>query len=884
MQNYKLTNRIFAGVAFVLSLIVYLKTIAPTVSFWDCGEFITCSYTLGIPHPPGAPLFLLIGRIFTMLPLATDIALRVNIISAIASALTVMLTYLIIVRFIKQWRGEPQNSDDVLILTASGLIGALAYAFTDTFWFNAVEAEVYAISMFFTSIIVWLILVWLEKADEKGSERYILIISYLVGLAMGVHLLMILALPAVFMIVYFKHLDQTNQKITLKNFTIFAVISAGIFILIYPGIVQWVPNIAGKLGVWFIFAIIIALAIGIYYAVSAKQKITSLALMSALLVVIGYSTYASLMIRSKLNPAIDENNPETMEGMVRYLNREQYGTWGTFPRRYPGLLPDWQFHQQYPGRSYATFNLGKQLSFMWNYQIKKMYWRYFGWQFIGKGRKLGPDHYIAANFSLIGLLGLPFLIGLIGMVHHFYRHWRHASVILTLFLLTGLAIVIYLNQENPQPRERDYVFVGSFFAFALWIGMGVSAILEWIQEAFREKKGLKKALSWMIIAAFTVMAPINLIAHNYHEHNRSGNYVAYDYSYNILQTCEPNGILFTNGDNDTFPLWFLQQVYGIRKDVRVVNLSLLNTPWYIKQLKHEEPRVPISLTDDQIDRIELAPWKTQTIKIPVPKRIRKEALADVGERKELEKPGEKFPSEITIQVKPTVFNQAIRVQDLMILNILYANQWRKPVYFAVTVSKSNKLGLDKYLRMDGQCFKLVPFEGERLSAEKMEKYLFEIYKFRGLDDPKVYFNDNIKGLLQNYRAAFLGLAQDYLVSKKYDKMVRVLDRMEKVMPFDVIPVPDVRLLLQVGQMYDLAGRKKKFMEYAEMAMQMSPDNAYVYGTLVSLYSRAGRHQDAIDLLNQWLKKHPEDKQAASKMQQEQKLLKSADSSKVKAQG
>ncbi|NIA29541.1 MAG: DUF2723 domain-containing protein [Actinobacteria bacterium] len=884
MQNYKLTNRIFAGVAFVLSLIVYLKTIAPTVSFWDCGEFITCSYILGVPHPPGAPLFLLIGRIFTMLPLATDIALRVNIISSIASALTVMLTYLIIVRFIKQWRGEPKNSDDVLILTASGLIGALAYAFTDTFWFNAVEAEVYAISMFFTSIIVWLILVWLEKADEKGSERYILIIAYLVGLAMGVHLLMILTLPAVFMVVYFKYLEKTGQKITFKNLAAFVAISAAIFIAIYPGIVQWVPNIAGKLGVWFIFAIIIALFIGVYYAVSGKQKIMSLALMSALLVIIGYSTYAGLMIRSKLNPAIDENNPETMEGMVRYLNREQYGSWGTFPRRYPGLLPEWQFHQQYSGRSYATFNLGKQLNFMWNYQIKKMYWRYFGWQFIGKGKTLGPDHYIAANFTLLGLLGLPFLLGLIGMVHHFYRHWRHASVISALFLLTGLAIVIYLNQENPQPRERDYVFVGSFFAFALWIGMGVSAILEWIQEAFREKNGFKKTLFWAVIAAFTIMVPINLLAHNYHEHNRSGNYVAYDYSYNILQTCEPNGILFTNGDNDTFPLWFLQEVYGIRKDVRVVNLSLLNTPWYIKQLKHGEPRVPISLTDEQIDRIELAPWKTQTIKIPVPKSIRGKALADVGERKGLEKPDEKFPSDITIKVKPTVFNQAIRVQDLMILNILYANQWRKPVYFAVTVSRNNKLGLDKYLRMDGQCFKLVPFENERLSTEKMEKYLFKIYKFRGLDNPKVYFNNNIKGLLQNYRAAFLGLAQDYLMSKKYDKMVRVLDRMETVMPFDIIPVPDARLLLQVGQMYDLAGKSKKFLEYTEMAMEMSPDNAYVYGTLVSLYSRAGRHQDAVDLLNEWLKRHPDDKQATLKMQEEQKLLKSADSSKVNAQG
>lgn len=876
MQNYKLINRISAAVAFIASMFVYLRTIAPTVSFWDCGEFITCSHILGIPHPPGAPLYLLVGRLFSMLPIASDIGFRVNLISALSSALTVMLTYLIIVRLIEQWRGKPKSSEDIIMLVASGLIGSLAYAYTDTFWFNAVEAEVYAISMFFTSIIVWLIFVWHEKADQPGAERYLLIIAYLVGLAIGVHLLMILGLPAVGLIVYFRYLKKNNQRITIKTFLVYCAATAVMFIAIYPGIVQWVPNIAGKLGLWFILFVFVALFVGVYIAVKQNQKIVSLALMASMLVMVGYSTYTLIYIRSGLNPAIDENDPEDMDGMVRYLNREQYGTWSTFPRRYNGIPQEWQFKQQYPNRNYATFNFSKQLDFMWNYQLKKMYWRYFSWQFVGKGTTFGPDNFIAANFSAKGLMMLPFLIGLIGMVHHFYKDWRHAFSIFSLFILTGVAIVIYLNQEDPQPRERDYVFVGSFFAFALWIGVGVSAILEWVQESFPDKAAIRKGLMAAVIVLFTIMAPINLIAHNYADHDRTGNYVAYDYSYNILQSVEPDGIVFTNGDNDTFPLWFLQEVYGIRKDVRVVNLSLLNTPWYIKQLKHEEPKVPISISDDDIEALELMPWKKRTVSIPVPQNVRNEALRDLEERKELLAENPELPTEIKIEVEPTVMGQALRIQDLMILNILSSNRWQKPVHFAVTVSNENKINLQKYLRMDGLGFKVVPYEGDNISAQKLEKNLFEVYQFRGLDDPSVHLNHNVKGLLQNYRAAFLRLAHEYLLIKDYPRLLNVLDKMEASMPKSIIPLPDIRLNLQIGQMYDIAGAKGKFVEYAEDAIKADPENSLAYGTLVSLYSREKEHQKAVDLLETWLAAHPGDNEAKRKLEQKQALLNSPD--------
>ena len=877
MTNFKLVNRIFAAVAFLFSFIIYLRTMAPTVSFWDCGEFITCSYILGIPHPPGAPLFLLIGRIFTMLPLSADIAFRVNVISGISSALSVMLTYLIIIRMIRKWRGNPKNSNDILVLVSSALLGALSFAFTDSFWFNAVESEVYAISMFFTSLIVWLSLVWLEKSDQPGAERYILIIAYIVGLAIGVHLLMILALPAIFMLAYFKYLDRNGLKMSFINVLVFLLITLAIFIAIYPGIVKWIPTLAGKTSIWMLFGLVFVLAFGVYFALTSERKILTLAMMSAFLVILGYSTYTMIYIRSGLDPVINENDPEDMHKMISYLNREQYGELQTFPRRFPGLTPEWQFQQEHPYENYTTYRMDKQWDHFWNYQIKKMYIRYFGWQFIGKGTTYGDDGFISEIISLNGLLGLPFIIGLIGMVHHFYRYWRHGLFVLMLFLLTGLAIIVYLNQENPQPRERDYSYVGSFFAFSIWIGMGLTAILEWIEEALR-KIEMRKLLLIAVIILFSVLSPLNLLFSNYKEHDRTGNYVAYDYSYNILQTCESNAIVYTNGDNDTFPLWFLQYVYKVRPDVRVVNLSLLNTPWYIKQLKNQEPKVPISYRDEEIDQLEIIRWDTKSLSIPVPPKVREQALLDLGETKSLVNDDPERLDNLTIEVRPTVFGQALRVQDLMILNIIYANNWRKPTYFAVTVSDQNKVNLQKYLRMDGLGFELVPYEGRFISTEKLEKNLFEVFQYRGLNDPTVYLNYNIKGLLQNYRAAFLRLAHENLIRQNYDKVVKTLDYMDEVMPSQIIPAPDPRIYLQIGQYYDMAGRSDRFLHYAELAADMDPDSPLIIGSLVSLYSREGLHEKSIARLEEWLMKNPDDQEAIKKLEEERRLSAAMDTS------
>jgi hypothetical protein len=917
MQNDTRINRIIAFLVFLVSTFVYLRTISPTVSFWDCGEFITCSYILGVPHPPGAPLYILVGRIFSMIPFVKDIGMRVNVISSLSSGLTIMLVYLIIVRLITMFKGKPADLSNRIILYASGVIGALTYAFTDSFWFNAVEAEVYAISICFTAAVIWRILVWYEKADDPSSDKYILLIAYLVGLVIGIHLLSILALPAVFAVIYFRK----NKKLEWKNFWIFIAVSAVAFFAIYPGIVKWIPNLAyyidrktsseltTVLSIIFLGAIIY----GIYRFYKDRNRIAFLALTSFFLILLATSTYTEIYIRSNLNPAIDENDPQNMENMVSYLNREQYGDWGIFPRRYPGLVSQSEFERRYPYSNYATHDLSKQLSFMWNYQIKEMFLRYFDWQFIGQGTTLDAEGRIKENFSLIGLLGIPFLVGLIGMFFHFSKDWKHASVIMLLFIMTGIAIVIYLNQEDPQPRERDYVYVGAFLAFAVWIGIGITAIGDYFKNLTHKLPAVQKniIIAALVLILFLIL-PVHVISNNYKSHDRSGNYVAYDYSYNILQSCEPNAILFTNGDNDTFPLWFLQFVYNIRQDVRVVNLSLLNTHWYIKQLRDEEPKVPISLNDMQIDRLQAEYWpEAKTVRLDVPKDVYLHDLGEEVERKQLMQEIDQKP-QIVFELKPTLDNIAIRVQDKMILDIIHTNRFQKPVYFALTVSQDNQLNLNNYLRMDGLVFKLLtyPTAEEPLSPVHLKANLFDKFQYRNLNNKNVYYDDNIKGLLRNYQGSFFSLAQYYLREKMNDQMIEVLDKLSTVMPDSVIPIRK-ELQFQIGRMYYFAGQHDKFkqilkrlmerediplderLQYAEATIQIYPDekqevenyvhqlyNNYpthqeLYYWLARYYVRAGEYQQGIDILNKWLVRNPNDKNAISQIEQIQKLMTSA---------
>ena len=871
-------NRIIAGIVFLVSFLVYYDTMAPTVSFWDCGEFIATAHTLGVPHPPGSPLFLIIGRVFSMIPFSPDIAFRVNLISVFVSALAVMLLYLIIVKVIAHWRGGIKENSDVIIAFGGALVGALTFAFTDSHWFNAVEAEVYSMSTFFTAIVVWLILHWSERAEEQGNERYILIIAYMIGLAIGIHLLNLLALPFIALIIYFR-----KQSFEWKSFLITIGITGVTFVIIHNGVIKGLPKLASEIGVFgVVVAVLIVFGIMIWSIVN-KQQLLSIVFTSMVLILIGYSSYTIIFIRSGQDPVIDENDPETVTAAVSYMEREQYGQVGRFPRRYKGIPAQHEVvgapanGQKYSvsqKRKYMFYNVSKQWDFFWNYQVKKMYWRYFLWQFAGRGNSTEPgvtafganNRQDGVDWSQFGL-PLAFILGLVGMIYHFYRDEKEAFSMMTLFFLTGLAIIIYLNQDNPQPRERDYSYVGSFFAFSVWIGVGAAAIIENIIKKIKTEN-IGHRLGIAVILLQVVLIPFAMVRANYHEHDRSGNYVAWDMSYNMLQSCEPHGIIFTNGDNDTFPLWYLQEVEGMRKDVTVANLSLLNTPWYIRQLRDSRPKGEgfINLTDDQILGLTsgLTPWKTQKIQIAV------------------EGDPQNEDGYIEWVLKPTFANQALKVQDMMILRIINDTKWKYPIYFAVTVSPTNKIGLDKYLNMEGLTFRLRSHKVDAINPGKMQDYLMtELgdstwstnfsqssllkvdsgqnksfwskdyqpgYLFRNLGNENVHYNPQIIRLLQNYRSAYMQLAVHYFfdyqkLNRKEDadpeevEMLRLrvketLDQMEKNLPERTIAIESKDLYFQIGQIYSEIGEKvrlRHILDNLESRRNLSVQDRIRYG-------------------------------------------------------
>lgn len=860
----KRLKMIIGAIVFLISFIVYTDSVAPTTSFWDCGEFIACSRILGVMHPPGAPLYLLIGRVLTMLPFVNDVGLRVNLFSVFVSAATVLLTFLIIVQLIQRWRGEFKSFEDRFIAFASGAFGALALAFSDSFWFNAVEAEVYAFSIFLTALVVWLALKWGEQSETAGNMLIIFFIFYVFGLATGVHLLNILVYPFVLLIAFFHH-NQSVRRLLLLIF-----VQAALPILCYVLFFQFNPDTTyyteilthqAKASAFLKWFGLIWLIITMVYMYRKDRQVFAAWWVIPVVALVGYSTYLLIYIRATLAPPINENDPSTWAGMIDYLARKQYGTEDMM----------------------LTFIYRK--TDFWNYQIQLMFTRYFGWQFIGQGTTLDYYDRIMEIISFRGLYGLPFLIGLWGAVHHFFKDWKRALAVGVLFFLTGYAIIIYLNQPDPQPRERDYSYVGSFFAFAIWIGIGLAGVLEWVAEAIQKKKTLQRATLVAVSLVLLVAVPVNMYAFNYHSHDRSGNYVASDYSYNILQTCEPNAIIFTNGDNDTFPLWYLQEVEKVRTDVRVVNLSLLNTNWYIKQLRDQEPRIPLDLSDSKIDQLQPVVWESKEMQLNVPDDVYQE-LAAAGH------PVEKA---VKFQLKPT-FNsggaQGLRVQDMMILRILQNVQWRRPVYFAVTVSNENKITLNPYMRMDGLAFKVVPYKVKDVDPDILVENLLSKYRYRGLNDPDVYLNINIIKLLQNYRSAFMELARYYIDNDQKEKAAELIDHMMELMPEDHIPYSDERGALFVSDLYQRSGRETDAVEratkvipgrymsrqdrswlasyylqvlneydraeelYRELIME-NPEDAQAYSGLVSLYRWSKQYDKGIALLEDWLSRHPD---------------------------
>jgi len=873
-MNWFKTNRIVAAGIWVFSFIVYAMTVASTVSYWDCGEFIACSYGLAVPHPPGSPLFLLVGRFFSMIPFVEDIGFRVNYISVLSSAFTVMLLYLSIVHLVREWKGKLQNSSDWQIAIFSGVIGSLTFAFTHSFWFNAVEAEVYAPSMLFTALLVWLILVWSQKSDEPGNEKYLLMIAYSIGLAIGIHLLNVLALPFVTLIYYYKRFEYN-----LKTFMINILITVGIILFVYPVIVKYLPLVAEFGGAVGLAAIFIGFFVIVFWSINNNKKTVSLITLSILLIMIGYSTYATIYIRSNLDPMIDENNPETIEKFISYLNREQYGDHSITDR-----AKAWK--ESPNGKQYKSSG-----EFFWKYQVDKMYIRYFLWQFVGMDEN-------ERDWSANQLFAIPFLLGLLGIYWHFKNDQKHALAILALFFMTGLAIILYLNQPDPQPRERDYSYVGSFYAFSIWIGLGYAGLMELLRGNKKKKDDETVQSNILPIAIFIILfliSPVLVLAKNFDTHTRKGRYIAWDYSYNMLQTCEPNAILITNGDNDTFPLWYLQEVDSIRRDVRIVNLSLLNTDWYIQQLRDLDPKVPVGISDEQLSKLGLVPWKKSQVTLNIPKPIADNFANEF--QNNFQNIPISAPEKITFEVEPTLntpYGSVLRIQDYMILRIITNNKWRKPIYFAVTVSKSNMLSeLQEYMRMDGLALKLVPYKNWKISPENLERNLREVYKYRGLQDPSVYYDKNILGLLQNYRTAYLQVSEYYARNKQIEKVKSLMDDMEKNIPSSVIPWTN-RYLKLIRDSYSLASNQISLdslfsSNYSEQDMQIIGENLYRLGLrnssesifesiyasdpnnvqalsiLIDIYERSENYEKGIKYLKDWLQRNPNDPQAKMKL-------------------
>ncbi|MCX7762250.1 MAG: DUF2723 domain-containing protein [Candidatus Kryptonium sp.] len=875
MNKFKI-NHIIGLALFLVSFIVYALTVQPSVPFWDCGEFIAVSYSLGVPHPPGAPFFIIIGRIATLLPIAEDIAKRVNLVSAFVSALTVMFLYLITVKLILRWKPNPQTLIDKLAVYGAPVVGALSLAFSDTFWFNAVETEVYAPSLFLMSFALWLGMIWFEKAENIESDRLILLIAYVIGLSIGVHLLSILTIFTLALIAYFRF----REKIDLKSFTLMGIIAVGIFFLIYKVIIFWIPSMLDDMPA--VPAIIaIAVSYGIYYAYRHKQRIVFTFLTGILLVFLGYTTYALIIIRANDRPAINENAPDNLVRFVKYLEREQYGEQPSiFKRRWSQEPAHQENYQKY----------SSDWDYFLKYQLNHMYLRYFLWNFVGRAGDIqdAPIAFIKAESGWgkpeefpNRYFALPLLVGLFGLYYHYRKDWKMFLSYLSLFLVTGIGLAIYLNMPEPQPRERDYVFVGSFFAFAIWIGIGVAGLIELLNELIKTEIKKVYAIAVLVVSIFAV--PFNMLVQNWDDHDRSGNYVPWDYSYNLLQSCEKDAILFTNGDNDTFPLWYLQVVEGIRRDVRVVNLSLLNTDWYILQLKHEEPygakKVPISLSDNIIRQIGLVQWEPRDVTIPVPREVyEKFGITDTSIINQ---------GKITFRMPNTIqFGEikAIRVQDILVRDIIETNRWERPIYFAVTVSPDNFIGLDEYLRMEGLAYRVVPFKNPKGSPTFIEENIMRQclfnepkdfyrephygFKFRNLDNPKVHFFETDRNLMQNYRNAFLKLAIYYYENNRDTlKVLEVLDHMESKIPNNVLPM-DYRLRYDVARLYDIVGARDKFMKIAKeiepIALeQIERDPANIYGEynpyviLVNLYEMMGEYQKAIDILNRVLVYYPQ---------------------------
>jgi len=994
----------------------------PTASFWDCGEFISSAYKLEVGHPPGAPFFMLTANLFTQFASSPDkVAMMVNTMSAIFSGLTILLLFWSITHLARKivvTNGKEMTTGQMITIIGSGLVGALAYTFSDTFWFSAVEGEVYAYSSLFTAVVFWLILKWEDVADKAHADRWIVLIAYLMGLSIGVHLLNLLCIPAIVLVYYYKKFPNPTMKGTIVAIGIsFAIIVlmmygvvqglveiCGYFELLFvnvlgmpynSGVYAYIIVVAGILG-WAIYEtmrentnelrlkisfilsitllgipfmgsgyvlgilLIIALCAFMYWYKKINIKLMNTILVCLMVIVVGYSSYALIMIRSTAGTPMDQNSPKDILTLRAYLAREQYGdtplfygntyvseikynrtgnscspaieqgdpVWSRvikkdesekdkyyisrhnvsyeyvdelnmlFPRMHSSQSPqhiqaykDWGQVKGTPvkydrcGETVTVMKptFAENLRYFFSYQLNFMYWRYFMWNFSGRqndiqgqGEILNGNWITGIKFIDEALVGpqedmpydivnnkghnvyymLPLLLGIIGLLYQAYSGQKGIQsfwITFFLFFMTGIAIVLYLNQPPLQPRERDYAYAGSFYAFAIWIGFGVAGLAKLLQKYLKTPELAAGAIA--TIACLFI--PMQMASQNWDDHDRSGRYAARDFGRNYLESCEPNSIIFTNGDNDTFPLWYAQEVEGIRTDVRVCNTSYLQTDWYIDQMKrqaYDSDPLPISWTREQYvqgtrDVAQILPMTDQAIDLASALNFVK---TDDPRYKKV--PGyaqelDYIPSE-TIVYKvdsATVVNNGIinekynpymlkemiidlkgkkhlGKQELIILDMLQTNNWERPMYYAITVSPDQFVNLKPYFQQTGMSYQIVPMNTQdnilSINTEKMYDNVMNKFQWGGIDKPGTYVDETIMRMCKSYRMYLFGALASALIHEgDKERAKAVLDKAMEVLPPENVPLDQTALIL--GDQYYAVGENAK----AEEILNAVADNS-----------------------------------------------------------
>ena len=954
LKKFNRINNIIAVVVLFIASFTYLSTIEPTVSFWDCGEFIASSYKLEVGHPPGNPVFQLIARFFTLFGNNEKAALLVNAMSAMCSAFTIFFLYLTIVhlgRRIVEKCGNALDRGNAIAVFGAGAVGALAYCWSDTFWFSAVEAEVYAMSSLFTAVVFWAMLKWEEEADEPFANRWIVLIAFLMGISIGVHLLNLLTIPALVFIYYYKKYEVTPKR------TFWVLVLSGVILAaILYGIIPYMPKMAAYVDLFFVNvlgfglnvgAVVFVMAIlalsfwGIYYTYRKNKVLLNTILLCVTVILIGYTSFAVVVIRSSVNTPTNENQPDNPFNLVRYLGREQYGkTPLIYGETFASVLEDIENSKYYnvhngkyvkvnspaepvyssnskmlfprmytsgPGDAYISFyemytegkgtniggkhkkpTFGANLKYFWDYQLDFMYLRYFMWNFAGRQNDLQPSYpgemfkgnwesgisfldeirlgdqsegpdYIVGSRAKNHFYFLPLILGLIGLFYQLKRDNRNWLVTMLLFILTGIAIVVYLNQPPMQPRERDYAYAGSFYVFTIWIGLGVM----WIAEMLR--KFSSPAVASALASVIGIMVPLQMVSQTWDDHDRSGRYFVRDMGYNYLQPLGKNALIVTHGDNDTFPLWYAQEVEGTRTDVRIVNTSLLGTDWYIDQMKfrmYESDPLPISLDKSQYfygtndfvqiydrfnrpisakDAIEI--FKNPKIRIPMsdgkdhdylPARklivpVNKENVIKNGIV--AEKDYDKILDTLILNI-PTGKSSLDKV-ELITLDILAHYNWERPIYFAQRGGDLN-IGLKDYLQYDGFVYKLVPIKSrtgvangiiDQVDEDAMYDRVMNVYKWDNFKDTTL--NIDYQHLLTfnslvSPRDIMVQTAKALYAKGKKEKAIEVLDKMQELIPAATLPLNNAiisglndKAVLDAISLYAAAGQKEKAYKLAD---------------------------------------------------------------------